>query len=379
VQHNRTPSGRHPLDPKLAGRLVPQHIPSRTSKVSEKLVILPETERVDDDQDDIEGTSPPKDSEIAAGKRLKGRTYAESKPKAWRAEKLPRVTAYGTAQSYKLRPTADFLKSKHGARTKLYDDCLYVIYQLPLLHGIDGYRIRSSPVMISPGGKSLLEEEIERIERGERHVGYYDDTHDFEGNPHSPSPNEIHQNLDTDYSPEHHRSSSPIPMAQTSTSLSIAEMFVFSYGVVVFWNFTERQERDILGDLTFSKSETGIQLATRPLDESDFETEEFHFEYNPKISRPRVLADMFTLRSHDHMIKLAISHAIAQSTKLSHFEERMERTMMEAQDVPRTLALTGSLGMKREDVVKILGRLFTSRVEVNLCKMMSVFSRIQLT
>jgi uncharacterized Rmd1/YagE family protein len=69
------------------------------------------------------------------------------------------------------------------------------------------------------------------------------------------------------------------------------------------------------------------------------------------------------------MIKLAVSHAIAQSTKLSYFEEGMERTMVEAQHVPRTLALTGGLGMKREEVVKILGRLFTSRVDVNLCKL----------
>lgn len=367
ANHNRTPSGRHPLDPKLAGRMVPTHIPSRTSKVSEKLVILPETEAVDNDSDEIEDTSPPKDSEIVAGKRLKGRTYAESKPKAWRAKKLPRVTAYGTAASYKLRATAEFLRSTHGGRTKLYDDCLYIIYQLPLLPGKEGYRIRSSPVMISPGGKSLLDEEIERIERRERHVDYYDEAHGFEGVSHSPSPVDTNRDHDSGHVENGRRSSSPPPTAGAA-SLSIAEMFVFSYGVVVFWNFTERQEKDILGDLTFAEEETAISLAKGRLMESDFETEEFHFEYNPKISRPRVLSDMFTLRSHDHMIKLAISHAIAQSTKLSHFEERMERTMAEAQDAPRTLALTGSLGMKREDVVKILGRLFTSRVEINLCK-----------
>lgn len=40
--------------------------------------------------------------------------------------------------------------------------------------------------------------------------------------------------------------------------------------------------------------------------------------------------------------------------------------MHEAQYVPRRLALTGRLGMKREEVVKILGRLFQSRVDVNL-------------
>jgi uncharacterized Rmd1/YagE family protein len=77
--------------------------------------------------------------------------------------------------------------------------------------------------------------------------------------------------------------------------------------------------------------------------------------------------DMITLKSGDHMIKLAMSHAIAQSTKLSLFEEGMNRTMLAAQSVPKRLALTGQLGMARTDVVKMIGQLFTSRVDVNLC------------
>lgn len=145
-------------------------------------------------------------------------------------------------------------------------------------------------------------------------------------------------------------------------------MFVFSYGVVVFWNFTERQEKDILADLTFSQSITSVSLVTRPQKEEDFETEEFHFEYNPAIARPRVYNDMITLRSGDHMIKLAMSHAIAQSTKLCFFEERMAQIMIKAQYVPRRLALTGKLGMTREEVVSMLGQLFASRVDVNLCE-----------
>jgi uncharacterized Rmd1/YagE family protein len=147
-------------------------------------------------------------------------------------------------------------------------------------------------------------------------------------------------------------------------------MFVFSYGVVVFWNFTAKQEKDILADLAFATSSaTGspLPLATMPLQEEDFETEEFHFEYSTEISRPRVYNDMITLRSGDHMIKLAISHGIAQSTKLCFFEEVMARQMAEAKDVPRRLAMTGKLGLKREEVFRILGKLFKSRVEVNLC------------
>lgn len=68
------------------------------------------------------------------------------------------------------------------------------------------------------------------------------------------------------------------------------------------------------------------------------------------------------------MIKLAMSHAIAQSTKLCFFEQRMANQMVEAQHVPKSLALTGKLGMKREEVFKILGALFKSRVDVNLCR-----------
>jgi uncharacterized Rmd1/YagE family protein len=158
--------------------------------------------------------------------------------------------------------------------------------------------------------------------------------------------------------------------ASARLAYDVAEMFVFGYGVVVFWNFTERQEKDVLADLAFATSSvtgTPIPLATMPLHEEDFETEEFHFEYSTHISRPRVYNDMITLRSGDHMIKLAISHGIAQSTKLCFFEEVMARQMAEAKDVPRRLAISGKLGMKREEVFRILGRLFKSRVEVNLC------------
>ena len=165
---------------------------------------------------------------------------------------------------------------------------------------------------------------------------------------------------------QHQRPASP-PRAMTN-AFTFAEMFVFSYGVAVFWNFTEHQEKDVLADLTFSEAETGISLVVGAQNEEDFETEEFHFEYNPETPRPRVFNDMITLRSGDHMIKLTMSHAIAQSTKLSVFEQRMADQMTEAQHVPKRLALTGKLGLKREEVVKILGALFKSRVDVNLCK-----------
>jgi uncharacterized Rmd1/YagE family protein len=364
-------------------------VPGRSTKVSEKLVLIPETIREKDEEDGRAGELPDdiddrplKDKELNELKvkgGLRGKSYAERLPKERRKDKLARVTAYCTAQGYKLKPTAAFLRERHGAKTKLYDDCLYTVYHLPLLPGAEGYRIRSSPVLKSPGGKAVLDEEIERSERMDYHEGYFEDTDTYgvrggEESPRNESDEDRirRQDLARKIREENRalahdrRGDSPNRIGPDATTFG--EMFVFSYGVVVFWNFTEHQEKDVLADLTFSEALTGISLVSRPQEEGDFETEELHFEYSPLVDRPRVFNDMITLRSGDHMVKLAMSHAIAQSTKLSFFEERMSQTMLDAQYVPKRLALTGQLGMSRKEIVKILGRLFKSRVDVNLCK-----------
>ena len=399
----RGPPGRRPMPanqgrnsggPGIGARVAQQNVPGRSTKVSEKLVLIPETVNEKEDSDDDtpefgerirvgdEEQAPLKDAERDVLKKrggVRGKSYAERLPKAKRAEKLARVTAYCTAEGYKTKATAAFVKDKHGAKTKLYDDCLYTVYHLPLLPGSEGFRIRSSPVLKNPGGKAVLDEEIDRNERRDYHEGYFEDTDTYgvRGGEESPR-NESDEDRErreqegrrnreqTRVLAQGRRGDSPNRHAPDATTF--AEMFVFSYGVVVFWNFTERQEKDLLADLTFSAHETGISLASRPQDEDDFETEELHFEYSPLVERPRVFNDMITLRSGDHMIKLAMSHAIAQSTKLSFFEERMSQTMLEAQHVPKHLALTGKLGMSRREVVMIMGRLFKSRVDVNLCE-----------
>ena len=404
--HHRTPSGRHPLDPKLTGRTIPvagKHMPSRSSKISEKLVLLPETagsppEGLDEDEE----AAPPSDAALARRRQphIGDKTSAERLPKARRTEKLARVTAYCTAQSSKLRATAEFVRAQHGARAKLYDDCLYCVYQLPLLGGSDGYRIRSSPLLKNPGGRSVLDEQIEANERRDHREGWqeeedeYSVPHDDEQRARMEQEARDEDKTTDDDSDDRRRSfastlSFDFPSPKTPISpnaLTVAELYIFSYGVAVFWNFSEHQEKDILADLTFSTSSkyssaistpaAKSPLLTKPLSEADFETEEFHFEYNDSVEKPRIFNDMITLRTSDHMIKLAMSHGLAQSTKLSFFEERMHRTMSEAQYVPRRLALEGRLGMGRAEVVTLVGKLFEGRVDVNLCKISPLPRRV---
>lgn len=396
------------ITPPVAGAVpgsriaVPQNVPQRTTKVSEKLVLIPDAPDDDSPEDDDieeamareeerarrqafiqqEEDRPLRDEELDVLRKrggIRGKSYAERLPKRQRAEKLSRLTAYCTAQGFKMKSTAEFLRTKHEAKTKLYDDCLYVVYHLPLMNGTEGYRVRSRPILKTPGtGKTVLDLEIERSERRDEHYGWAND--EFSGSPGgiSSSPTDLHP-ITSNGSDERGRdmgrdgdddraSLSPINRLAPDAK-NFAEMFVFSYGVVVFWNFSEHQEKDILGDLTFAESEKGISLATRPFEPGDFETEEFHFEYSADIKHPRIFNDMITLLPRsDHMVKLTISHAVAQSTKLCSFEERMSETMKHAEHVPKRLAMTGELSMGRTEIVKLLGRLFKSRVDINLCK-----------
>lgn len=368
-----------------------QQMPSRTTKISQKLVLLPETDADDEDaEEEVESETvlarrlqneenrPLRDEELDVLRKrggVRGKSYAERLPKLQRKDKISRLTAYCTAQAYKTAETSEFLRKKHDAKTKLYDDCLYAIYALPLLNGAEGYRVRGRPMLKTPGtGKTMLDLEIERSEHRDHHEGYFEDDaysqpeslerNSWESPLHEPSPSPEHEPR------QEHDDGIPSHMSRLAPDAkNFAEMFVFSYGVVVFWNFTEHQEKDILADLTFADAENGISLLTRPLEQDDFETEEFHFEYSADVKRPRVFNDMITLLPRsDHMIKLTISHAIAQSTKLCFFEERMSETMLDAQHVPKRLALTGKLNMTRKEIVTLLGRLFKSRVDINLCK-----------
>ncbi|KAK5109346.1 hypothetical protein LTR62_007115 [Meristemomyces frigidus] len=454
--HTRTPSGRHPLEPKLRGVGVPLggtgvHAPVRSSKISERLVLLPETseEGAAGEKEGFDGGSedePPSD-EVLARRRSGGgqdsKTDAERLSKSQRTAEahLARVTAYCTAQSYRLRSTAQFVREQHAARTKIYEDCLYCVYQLPLLGGSDGFRVRSSPVVKGPGGGSVLDEQIEANERRDYREGWMEDSVEFSvrgdgrdghGGEHgfgneSQRQDDARPDLERTDSEEQAAQagirqereddewkstaeaaaesgqqpadgsslatipSYPSPQPAISPDVhTVAELFIFSYGVAVLWNFTPNQEKDILADLTFSSTHPSTPQATnqkepkaiprsspsppiavlplmaRPLDEDDYETEALHFQYSSLASKPRIYNDMITLRSPDHMIKLAMSHAIGQSTKLSFFEERMQQTMSEAQYVPRRLALEGRLGMNRKEVVGLVGRLFEGRVDVNL-------------
>ncbi|KDN38091.1 DUF155-domain-containing protein [Tilletiaria anomala UBC 951] len=143
-------------------------------------------------------------------------------------------------------------------------------------------------------------------------------------------------------------------------ALQVGELVILPYGVVVMFNFTAAEERQIIEDMISTGCVRGV------LRQDDVETEAFHFCYDPAIPAPRIFNDFFTFRTSNHLLKLSLAHAIAQSTKLSVFEESMQRTLELTSHIPRELASTGVLQLKRREALRMTGRLFKLRVDVNL-------------
>lgn len=137
------------------------------------------------------------------------------------------------------------------------------------------------------------------------------------------------------------------------------EVFLFEYGVIVLWNFSEEEEISYLSTIK--------AFASNPRSLSDLEIEDFHFQYDIiGPNQPRIYNDMITLKSGNPLYKMTISHAIAQSAKLTHFENLMEEEVELSSSLPKMMARFGEVKLRRDDVIKVVGRLFRLRVEVNL-------------
>lgn len=99
-------------------------------------------------------------------------------------------------------------------------------------------------------------------------------------------------------------------MEQNRSVLS-SEVFLYQYGVVVIWGMTVTEEQRFLKDIAKFESEK--------LGEDDVQVENFNF-YVTSSYQPRIYNDFITLKDGgNYMIKLSISHAIAQSVKVCSF------------------------------------------------------------
>lgn len=131
-------------------------------------------------------------------------------------------------------------------------------------------------------------------------------------------------------------------------------VYVFSYGVVVFWNVTVEERNTLLGELE--------EFIREPL----VELQEDEFSYELNAQQTSLKDDHICLSDDDVMTQIAISHGIAQSTKLNQFEARVQRTITTTEYIPVRIASTGKSGLWRKELAKMRGFLYLTKSDVML-------------
>ncbi|KAI9264089.1 hypothetical protein BDA99DRAFT_546870 [Phascolomyces articulosus] len=288
---------------------------------------------------------------------------------------LSRVAAYCTGEGYSIGPLRQFLRQHHRVTPRLYDECLYAAYHFPLLTMRPGkdnllnVRVRSAYTRIgSISDDSEMDYDEDTYERNgidtigsHLHVPDADEDGQEEDDDrrsitiHRYSMNDNNEVLRSSISAPASPVKEDMPTSPlTAKTLSTAglttggdasasatapdaptttmprrnsiftggEVFLFDYGVVVFWNFNRAQELLMLEDFA--------QFSIRPFRDNpdeDMQIEEMHFQYDVSQVKPRIFNDMITLKK---------------------------------------MAQTGRLVKNRVEITKINGNLFNLRMNVNL-------------
>lgn len=131
------------------------------------------------------------------------------------------------------------------------------------------------------------------------------------------------------------------------------DLFYFGYGAVVCWGFAEEEEREIVQALK--------EFEKEPL--AKIELDEFTYVYGNSV---KIDEDEIFLHNKSTLTKLAISHGIAQSVKLSTFEELIQKTIEYTKTIPMSLARKGKISLSRKEISRKMGEIFTERNSINL-------------
>ncbi|KAG2413295.1 sporulation protein RMD1 [Aspergillus terreus] len=329
--------------------------PQRTTKTAQKLKLLPDPVTA---EEALEGDFPSDVySQITRIKEPTARSHAARLGKADR-DRLPRVTAYCTANSYRLDGVIRFLKARsktRGANPKLYDECVYSPYDYQYEDKQNGRSVSENHMSTGNSNPS------ERISPERR---FSDSVVEIEDNTKSRREDliDLHvsseQSSDFSHRPESAISTSESQTPDFDTTIHTPEVFLFDYGTVVIWGMSPAQESRFLSDIS--------KFAASILSPEDTQVENFNFYYAREY-QARIYNDFISLRDpRNHMIKLAISHALAQSVKTSLFEDLVSETITNTAPLPAQIAQTGSVNLTRRQINMQIGELFILRINIHL-------------
>ncbi|KAL2137184.1 hypothetical protein VTI74DRAFT_7731 [Chaetomium olivicolor] len=348
--HGGVPSGNSNAAgslPVVATASLPKIGPQRSTKNAQKLKLLPNPE-LEADVDEESGRDV-----YSQYTRIKDPTARRDAARLGKADRdrLPRVTAYCTANRYQMDGLLRFLKGRgkgRGANPKLIDECIYTPYSYSGKHTSASRQnslieVHSNPERRHSTGNLLdLTSESTQSTFGDGLTDSQDSTTD----------DIIVQQLADD------ENAMGDEMADFDIHVHTPEVFLFDYGVVVIWGMSAAQEQRFLKEIA--------KFEVEKLAPDDVETEKFNFYYTHEY-QARIYNDFIALRDKgNYMTKLAISHALAQSVKTSLFEELIASTIDTCKDIPAQLALTGKIALSRSQINMQIGELFILRISIHL-------------
>mmetsp|Transcript_6278 Transcript_6278/g.9476 ORF Transcript_6278/g.9476 Transcript_6278/m.9476 type:complete len:422 (-) Transcript_6278:44-1309(-) len=144
--------------------------------------------------------------------------------------------------------------------------------------------------------------------------------------------------------------------------LNMQEVYIFEFGVLVFWGFSVGEEKYLL-DLAKDFSKRGVITG------KEFESGEDDMAYvtDTDSSRLKIANDVITFPGESSSKqRLSVSYAIAQSSVVSIFEFRIERKVAEYKFIPETLANVGKIDMSTRRIGMMIGDIFVIRHDLNL-------------
>ncbi|KAK0192272.1 hypothetical protein F5146DRAFT_1102289 [Armillaria mellea] len=302
---------------KVAGKL--KVLPEQPEPVVADGPVLPKAEESvgttgDSDEGDIESdSSEPGEVEvynqislIPAGTARRDALRLTKK----KAKSLPRVTAYATANSYRMGDLMKFLNARKAAYhtdAKLIDEVIYTPYLYQPAQSTD---TRQSTAR----AQALPEGDLLGI----------------------PDPSKSKKR-------------------KFDATSAEAEIFLFEYGTVVIWGMAEAQEKRFLSSLK--------RFEIEKLAPEDVEMEDLNYYY---ANYSRIYNDVITLRKgSSYMTKLSLSHALSQSVKCSLFEALISNTIEDTKDIPEIISETGKIGMPHKEIMQNIGQLFLLRTNIN--------------
>lgn len=136
-------------------------------------------------------------------------------------------------------------------------------------------------------------------------------------------------------------------------SQEMSDVFFFPYGSCVCWGLKKEQGHDIL--------QLAREFEHQP--SGYVETDEFTFLYG---DTHKVVEDEIILPTKESLLKLAVSHGIAQSVKLGQFEVAIQKTFDSSKEIPEDLAKHGRIQLSRKEIRCKMGELFLERSSINL-------------